>query len=189
MCPLTGMLDVVIASPGINFNNYYIWSLVETIEYLNNKNISYRWVNDYSSHVGQARQRIVDNLPPHVARRLFWIDSDIEWTPEQFIKLLNSRHEIVSGVYLTTNNVIAAQKFNNESLRPDEIIHNNIRVKSAGMGFMCMDYDLMLDIQNPFLPVDNIINEDMAMCVRSNAEVYLDTSVKLIHHKTVPLVL
>jgi hypothetical protein len=42
--------DVVIATPGETFNQYYLWSLIDSIEYLNDNGVSWRWANDYSSH-------------------------------------------------------------------------------------------------------------------------------------------
>jgi hypothetical protein len=181
--------DVIIASPGINFSNYYIWSLVDTLNELNEKNISYYWCNDYSSHVGQARQRIIDNLKKIKSKKIFWIDSDIEWATEDFMKIYESDFPITSGCYLSTTGEIAAHREDGSHLMPHDLNNKIITVKSCGLGFVCMDYDLMLSVANPFIPVDDIHNEDEALFKRIGIPVHLDSSVKLIHHKTVPLVI
>ena len=43
--------DILIATPGINFEVQYIKSLVKTLEECNKRGLTYKWLNNYSSLV------------------------------------------------------------------------------------------------------------------------------------------
>lgn len=185
--------DVVIATPGETFNQYYIWSLLDTIEYLNNKGISWRWANDYSSHVGQARQRLIDKLNTISYKKLFWIDSDISWEVKDFDRLLNSDRPMVSGCYVTTAGVVAAQDIDGYSIPIDQLdsMSELHEIQSCGFGFFCIDKGIIENIKDPMMPVDGYLNEDVSFCIRVKKElgipVLLDTKVRVDHFRTVPL--
>jgi hypothetical protein len=185
--------DVVIATPGETFNQYYLWSLIDTIEYLNDNGISWRWANDYSSHVGEARQRLIDKLNTISYKKLFWIDSDISWQVKDFDKLLNSGRPMVSGCYITTAGVVAAQDTNGHSIPIDELesmseLHD---IQSCGFGFLCIDEGIIEKIKDPMMPIDGHLNEDVSFCIRVKKQlgiqILLDTKVRVDHFRTVSL--
>lgn len=185
--------NVVIATPGEVFDQHYVWSIIHTTKYLNDHNISWIWLNDYSSHVGEVRQRLVDQARELSYDRLFWIDSDIYWNVEDFMKLYSSRAPIISGCYITTAGAVAAENFNNELISPIDIKYESrvLEVKSVGFGFICMNKGIIESIDNPFSPKNEILNEDVAFCARAKNELHLpillDTSVKLEHFRTMSL--
>ena len=109
--------NVIIATPGRNMESEYVKSLVETITYLNNNNISYLYVNEYSSQVSAAREatamgstmlNIFEHRPLSgqvTYDKMFWIDSDISWTIDDFMNIYESDLDILSGVYINEKGV------------------------------------------------------------------------------------
>ena len=104
-------VNVLIATPGRSMEAEYVKSLVKTLAYLESKNITYMFLNEYSSMVSSAREATVMNgryLDPFnnspvrgyvTYDKIFWIDSDIGWEIEDFSKLLESDKDVVSGLY------------------------------------------------------------------------------------------
>lgn len=185
--------DVVIATPGEWFNQHYVWSINQTIRYLEQNNISWIWLNDYSSHVGEVRQRLIDQACELSYNKLFWIDSDIYWNVDQFMRLYQSWHDIISGCYITTANRIAAQDFDRQLIDPDYIRFKRepFEVRSTGFGFMCMKNGIIENIKDPMMPSDSDLNEDISFCLRVKNElgvpIMLDPTIKLDHFRTVSL--
>ena len=177
--------DVVIATPGETFDQHYVWSIVYTTEHLTRSGISWIWLNDYSSNVNEVRQRLVGQTLELSYNKLFWIDSDIYWTIDDFMKLYLSPHEIVSGCYITTSGKVSATGFDDKLLKPEELKNRNdlIEIESAGLGFMCLQHGVIESLYNAFSSVGEILNEDIAFCLRAknelNLPIWLDTSVKL----------
>jgi hypothetical protein len=103
--------NVVIATPGRMFHSEYVQSLVKTLEALTAEGLTYTFLNKYSSFVPTARELTAIDRWDHnydsneIAEgkftydKLFWIDSDVEWDPEDFLALYKSELEIVSGLY------------------------------------------------------------------------------------------
>lgn len=185
--------DVVIATPGEKFDQHYVWSITQTIKYLEQNNISWIWLNDYSSHVGEVRQRLVDLVMDLSYNKLFWIDSDIYWNVEQFMKLYNSDYEIISGCYITTAGMVAAQNFDGSLIHPTALtFYDEIEeVQSCGFGFVCMKSGVIESVSDPMTPYEGNLNEDISFCLRAKKEkgipTMLDTSVRLDHFRTMSL--
>ena len=110
--------NVIIATPGMDMDGGYVRSLTETIAELNNRNISNIWIGDHFSIVNLAREFTLDagylldeNEIDYSTKgpirdtvtydKIFLIDSDISWTPDQFLKLYNSDKDVISGIYMT----------------------------------------------------------------------------------------
>jgi len=98
-----------------------------------------------SSDVVIARDVVLDNFLADKENFLFWIDSDITWRPEDFVKVLRLAKELglVSAAYplkrdppdciinfADTGPVIDAQ-------------HGCVEVASLGLGFTCVRRDLV----------------------------------------------
>jgi GT2 family glycosyltransferase len=126
----------------------YVDSLLQTAQVFAERKINWTWVNDYSSHVGDAREitlagnkdNDVSNTKPFAGNltydKLIWIDSDIAWKPEDILRLYESDKDIVSGAYLFGNGTVAAYA---EKLgRPytySEVIEMGEPTKVSGVGF------------------------------------------------------
>lgn len=184
--------SVIIATPGMSMDNHYVKSLINTVKHLDDNNISWLWVNDYSSHVGQARQRVADQILDYTYNKVIWIDSDIDWTVEEFMRLYESEHDLIGGCYLSTGGHIAAQNLLGFSLTVNDLDGEVQNISSCGFGFLAMRYGILEKLDTPFHSLGNVLNEDVAFCLRAkeqlNVDTMLDTSIRLAHFKTVPLI-
>jgi len=136
---------------------------------------------------------------------LLWIDSDIEFSKENFEELINSADKdnfpVVSGFYYLIMNkddsgvLIPQLSFFADN---DENLEGMKRVTSTGFGMILMHRDvirkLYKDFHNKHLfnksqetRYDLLIGEDVYFCSHLNAidiPIYVNCNVSLKHHKT-----
>ena len=135
--------------------------------------------------------------------KILWIDSDMAWTPEDVTKVYESDKDVVSGAYMQSNgSVMAFDKLLGKSYMHNEVLEMKepVRIATAGFGFICFKSGIFEKMSRPWfqmvptsLEIDGkqydfpIMGEDMSLCKRvtdMGFEIWLDPSVKLIHHKT-----
>lgn len=212
-------INVLIATPGSMMESAYVRSLVNTITELNDRGISYQFLNQYTSRVAAARESTamdstyLDALgksPLHGSvtyDKIFWIDSDISWTPEDFLKLYNSKHKIISGLYLSDHGVpmFAPLSGSSEfSMKASMSSFEPVEIEAAGFGFICVANGVFESMQRPwfrdqFYLIKNEetgkdvyipYGEDYSWCHSAKSvghKIFLDPSVKLTHHKKVSI--
>ena len=213
--------DVLIATPGAKLESRYVRSLVETLAECDKRDISYKWLNAYSSLVHHARELTASggeglNLNPDdrgplgdsvTYNKIFWIDSDISWTPEQFFKLYDAEHEVISGAYLLADGVTTTVH-TQEYLQgiPKNVIKNmkeTTQVQSIGFGFVAIKSGVFERMERPWFahmlqPIMNsrgeslpdALGEDISWCVRAykaGIPIHFDPSVLVNHTKTVEI--
>jgi hypothetical protein len=211
-------VNVVICTPGRMMEAEYVKSLVATTDYLTKNGITYYYSNQYSSQVNAAREATVmgsrflnafatQPLDGQITYdKIVWIDSDISWTPEDFMKLYESRFDIVSGLYFNEEGVpLFSFKeediyFDNEMLRHKEY---PFEVFGVGFGFVAMKSGVFESIPRPWFETEfqKITNEDgkemyipwgedFSWCKKAweaGYKIYLDPSIKVCHHKKMAL--
>jgi len=207
--------DVLIASPGRNFEAEYVKSLVPTLQYLHENNISYRFASIYSPTVSGAREATLmdDNfldifsdkilLGKATADKIFWIDSDMSWTVEDFKKIYESDKDMVSGVYVSDQGV-PMFSVNGSTAKSRELAATKdvVEVGEVGFGFVCMKSEIFSKIERPWFSTvfqkvtqgeeERLIpyGEDYSLCIRARKagyKIFVDTSVRLGHHKKTAL--
>jgi hypothetical protein len=160
--------DVLIATPGTSLEASYVKSLVKTLEECNKRNLSFKWLNAYSSLVHHARELTAsggeglelnaDDISPLGGKvsytKIFWIDSDISWETEQFFRLYDSSKEVISGAYLLADG-ITTSVHTSEFLRgiPKSVIKNMdkiIEVQSIGFGFVAIASGVFERLERPW---------------------------------------
>jgi hypothetical protein len=138
--------------------------------------------------------------------KILWIDSDIIFTPEDVIKAYESPFDVVSGAYtLASGEVVAYKELFGQGYTMEEVknLTDPVKIFGAGMGFFCVKSGVFESLSRPWfqsVPATKIIDgeeftfpimgEDLSLCKRINDagfEIYLDPSIKLIHHKTFKL--
>lgn len=196
----------------------YVKSLVSTLTHLSNNGISFLYLNEYSSQVNAAREATAmgskflnafatEPLSGEVTYdKIIWIDSDISWTPEQFIKLYESKFDIVSGVYFNEEGVPLF------TFKEDDIYFDHKKIKNkeypfevfgVGFGFVAMKSGVFESIPRPWFETkfQKIKNEDgremfipwgedFSWCIKANEAGYkimLDPSIIVSHHKKLAL--
>jgi hypothetical protein len=208
---------VLILTPGHSLVNNYVQSLTKTIEYLNNNGITWKWLNTYSSLVFNARETTIsgdNNLNPEdigpmhdmvTYDKMIWIDSDIEWSIEDFMKLYEAKQDIVSGVYLLANgetSTIVSADFP-QGIPKKEInkLNDIFEITHCGFGFLAVKYGVFESIPRPWFTIINqplafkdgfniSLGEDISWCMKasnSGHKIYCDPLVKVNHLKTVKI--
>lgn len=211
-------VNVLIATPGALLHSGYVKSLLDTGNTLNKLGISWAFLNEGSSHVASARestlnsgdeQEVFNSKPVKgffTYNKIMWIDSDITWTPEDFMKLYLSDKDVIVGAYLLTNgDVPAYRKILKEPLKFDEVKNATelIQLEAAGMGFMCVKQGVFESLSRPWFQSAfgsvfvgdklfefNIIGEDISVCKRitdKGFEIWLDPTIRLVHTKQMRL--
>jgi GT2 family glycosyltransferase len=140
--------------------------------------------------------------------KILWIDSDIAWSPEDVLKLYESDKDIVSGAYLLASGEVTAYK---KLLGPGYTFEEVLKMKDlekvdgTGFGFLCVKQGVFESLSRPWFQSSwitmkdeetkeefsfPIMGEDLSWCKRAREagfEIWLDPTVKVIHHKTVKL--
>lgn len=208
--------DVVIATPGRMMHAEYVQSLAATIDYLRELGLSVRYLNKYSSFVATARELTAIDKWQHdystnqiglgefTYGKIFWIDSDIEWAVEDFMKLYESGLNIVSGLYALDPTGQVAVNYPNERGVPTRVnkveflLHEHpVEVGGVGFGFVCMKYGVFESIPRPWFLIGKVqwspdsemrvnVGEDYSWCGKAQQagyKIYVDPTVKVRHHK------
>ena len=217
---MIGHADVLIATPGHSLMGAYVMSLIQTTQRLNEEGITWAWLNRYASHVADAREiTLANSLDNNVAEtrplygsltynKILWIDSDIAWTPDDFLRLYHSDLDVVSGAYmLETGEVTAYPQRLGRGMNARDIINltEPVKVHGVGFGFLAVKQGIFEQLTRPwFQSVEvtmtdadtgnewtfPIMGEDISWCERVGRlgfDVWLDPSVKVTHHKMMRL--
>lgn len=212
--------NVVIATPGHSLVSNYVKSLLLTIEELDKRGTTWIWSNKYASHVTDAREITIGGEDPQDAYdsrpfkgtitydKIIWIDSDISWTPEDFIRLYESDKEIISGCYLLSNGqVVAYRDFMSNPYLYHEVqeMDEVVQVYAVGFGFVAIKQGVFERMERPWfrsahIPMHNpktlqphlfsVVGEDVSFCLhaeRLGYKIWLDTGVKVNHQKSITL--
>jgi len=134
---------------------------------------------------------------------IMWIDSDIIFKPEDFMKLVNRDVDIVSGLYKRTPEFYTAVRYNPsvtlkdivEISEPDiEGQTDLIEVSLCGLGFMLVKKGVFESLERPwflhpvadFLGATTSISEDAYFCMKAQEagfKLWVDPTVRVGHEK------
>jgi len=217
---MTTHVNVIICTPGHSLMGVYVRSLLETINELSNQNISFAYSNEYSSHVGDAREATlnggkennIEETRPFNGQvtydKLIWIDSDIAWKPEDFMKLYKSDKDVLSGGYLLGNgDVTVYPKQLGGPLKYTDVLEMEepIKVHGIGMGFVAIKQGVFEKLTRPwFQSVEvtmkdsetekeftfPIMGEDISLCERihrAGFDIWFDPTIRVEHNKMMKL--
>lgn len=211
-------VNILICTPGRNMEAEYVRSLIDTTQYLNLNNISFLYLNQYSSQVSAAREatamgsRLLSAFETKPVSgqvtydKMIWIDSDISWSIENFIKLYESKYDITSGLYFNEEGV-PLFSFDEEQIYydPSQLKHKAypFEIFAAGFGFIAMKSGVFENLPRPwfeavFQRIENDEGremfipwgEDYSWCKKAHDagfKIYLDPSIKVNHHKKVSI--
>lgn len=209
--------DVLIATPGKMLHAAYVQSLIDTITWLNSKNLTYKFLNKQSSFIPSGREQTaldmegVDWGTTEVGRgkftygKIFWIDSDIEWDVESFVKIYESELPVIGGLYqIDMAGSVACAFFDKENLprlvnEKEFFMHEDpIEVFGIGFGFVAMKSGVFEACSRPWFEIRHIkwevypvsvnVGEDYSWCMNARANGFatmVDPTVKVKHHKEI----
>jgi hypothetical protein len=222
------MTKVIIALPGRTFSGGFMLNLLETVQALKSKNYTVMISNEYSSYVTYSRMKTLGlNVLRGADQKPFggkieydvWvtIDSDIRFTPDQIIELIEdtNKYPVVSGLYRMEDlkhyacvkdwdveHFIKNGSF--EFMKSDEPIKDKyISVAYNGMGFFACRKGVIEKLKYPYFTYpliemdgkDGVLltdtcSEDVSFCKNltdAGFEITVNTSLRLGHEKTLAI--
>ena len=212
---------VIIALPGRTFSGRFMMNLVNTVMTLKSKEWNVLITNEYSSYVPFSRMKTLgldvlrgaDQIPFDGKLEYdAWltIDSDIVFTPEQVLELLEDTktHQVVSGVYRMEDlkhfaavkewNMDYFKKFGTfQFMKVDDLegAPKFVPVAYNGMGFFACRKGVIEKLKYPYfsyplIEVDGLkdmCSEDVAFCKNltdAGFEIIVNTTLRVGHEKT-----
>lgn len=210
--------------PGSHFSKEFLQAWSDLIFNLVSLGHTVKMSCAYDSNVFYARARclLTDTLSgkdqkPFQGKLdydyMFWIDSDIVFTPQQVLKLINYDKDIVSGCYVMHDNQHYAivEEMNNDFYLKNghyEFLNRSMLEKKkdlfevayVGFGFMCIKKGVFESLQYPyFAPVhvdfgtdylSEYASEDVSWCVHvrnKGYKIFVDPETIVSHQKLIPL--
>ena len=207
--------NVLIATPGRSFVAEYVESMVNTCAWLSSQNLTYKFLSKYSSFVPSARELTATDTYVHdwqtkevgaskyTYDKIFWIDSDIEWSVDAFKRIYESDLDIISGLYQTNPYGKVAVHYPDDQGRPTQVnkveflLHEDpLEVGGVGFGFVAMKQGVFENMERPWFLIRRVqwddsdypvnVGEDYSWCAAAqNAgyKIWIDPLVKVNHHK------
>jgi hypothetical protein len=214
------MTKVIIALPGRTFSGGFMVNLLETVQTLKSKNYTVMIINEYSSYVTYSRMKTLGldvlrgaDQKPFGGKIEYdvWVtvDSDIRFTPEQIIELIEdtNKYPVVSGLYRMEDlkHYACVKKWDVEHyithgsfefMKSDEEIKDKyISVAYNGMGFFACRKGVIEKLKYPYftyplIEMDGLretCSEDVSFCKNltdTGFEIIVNTSLRVGHEKT-----
>jgi hypothetical protein len=204
--------NVVIATPGFSMDAEYVKALMATCERLVDEGISFTFLSEYSSFVPHAREATAmggrdlryDKKQIAGGRftydKIFWIDSDIVWTPEDFLKLYSADLDIVSGLYLLDDEKSVPVQVVDDFLRLEKsnvkFLEKKFQAGAVGFGFVCIKSGVFESMPRPWFKLARInrgderpelmVGEDFSWCysaIENGFKIWVDPTVCVTHRK------
>lgn len=199
------MRKVMIGTPCYDgrIDVWYVNSLSNTIKQsaAHEVEITPMWVS-FDALLQRARNDTIQLALETNVDALIWIDSDIEWEPEWFFKLLDYPHDIVGGTYRKKGD--KEEYVLRQMIRqPIDPITKLVEVDGLGTGFVKLSRRAMQYLWNSSKPYtdskdgkerrmifdvgienDTLVSEDIHMFNKLKAagfKIYLDTTMTCNH--------
>jgi hypothetical protein len=217
-------MKVVLALPGKSFSGTFLMNWTQTVMSLSKKGYEVVVTNEYSSYVTYSRMKTLgldvlrgaDQVPfGGTLNYDVWltIDSDIIFTPEQVIELIEDtkKYPVVSGLYRMQDRVHFAtvqewdveyfKKYGSFEFMRDLPADKYIPVAYSGMGFFACRRGVIEKLKYPYFsyPLVEIeaedgkilrdtCSEDVSFCKNltdAGFEIMVNTDLHVGHEKTV----
>lgn len=214
-------MKVILALPGRTFSGTFLMNWSQTLMTLTNKGYDFMVTNEYSSFVSFSRMKTLGldvlrgaDQKPFGGQVEYdvWltIDSDIVFTPEQVIELLEDTktYPVVSGLYRMQDmkHFACVKEWNLEYfkkngsfefMKADELEREDkyISVAYNGMGFFVCRREVLEKMKYPYFSypliefdgLKDLYSEDVAFCKNlkdAGFDVIVNTTLRVGHEKT-----
>jgi len=212
------MVKVIFCLPGKTYSREFLLAWSDLLTQATNHGHQVMISQHYSSVVHFARAKCLGgdvlkgpDQKPFQGQVdydvMMWIDSDIVFKPQDFFALLDSPHDVTTGLYMMEDlqHFAAVQEWNEDFfkklgtfkfIRPEDIIGTPqyILVAYAGMGWMMIRKGVVESIKYPWFYSDlqsigdlvDMNSEDIAFCralTNAGHKIYVDTKIRVGHQK------
>jgi hypothetical protein len=214
-------MKVILALPGRTFSGTFLMNWSQTLMTLTKKGYDFMVTNEYSSFVSFSRMKTLGldvlrgaDQKPFGGQVEYdvWltIDSDIVFTPEQVIELLEDtkKYPVVSGLYRMQDmkHFACVKEWNTdyfkktgsfEFMKADELEREDkyISVAYNGMGFFACRREVLEKMKYPYFSypliefdgLKDMCSEDVAFCKNLKDigfDVTVNTTLRVGHEKT-----
>jgi hypothetical protein len=168
----------------------YVTSLVSTLNHLLPQGLTIKFGNGQSPLVAQARQSTYQAARQMHFERMVWIDSDISWQVDDFLKLISTNHDVLTGAYLDELGRVVATRLDGDRVSLEQLeAQEPFEIAWCGFGFVSLSKDVVAALAEPFIR-EGEYGEDIAFCKNARAagfSVWLDPTIQVTHHKTVAI--
>lgn len=150
----------------------YVQSLVETLEWLTARGMTYKYVTKYSSFIPSAREKTATGTDEHnwdttefgsgeyTYDWILWIDSDIVWEPETIERLMSWNYDVISAVVpANRGGALTAMRLNSD-LIPKQLVWGDlaldidpVEVDGVGFGFVLFRYGVFENLKRPWFQI------------------------------------
>jgi len=212
--------NVVIATPGHSMLAGYVRSLLKTVHFLEQAGLTWNFLTEYSSLVAHAREMTIggsgyqdpsNSKPAHgtfTYDKIMWIDSDIIWEFDDFMRLYEAPEEVVSGCYMmATGEVTVYPQPLQSGMSMQEImaLKDKFTVRGVGFGFLAVKTGVFENMSRPWFSQVEVevvgedgepdfkfplMGEDLSWCEkvhRMGIDIWVDPLVRVTHHKMTKL--
>jgi hypothetical protein len=148
---------------------FSVMSLCSTVDKLARMNVPYDIVMEVSGVIQMGRDSVLDSFLRSDKDKLFWIDSDMVWTPDDFLRLLalSTKVDVVGCAYPAKVEGPSTFYVNLESKEIDTGPYGLLDVKGMGLGFTVVDRKVVEKLAENAPKVHDQINKrDMAAVFR-----------------------
>ena len=197
----------------------YVKSIIETGKVLDAQGISWTYQSEGSSDVAVARELTACGtsktlgydvsefgLGAYTYEKVFWIDSDVAWTPGDFLRLLGSPLDVVGAAAMMDDGETVTARLSGvgRNMTRDEVLSQGgvFEVEGIGFSFLSVRQGVFEAIGRPWFKYSDfpildgqvVIHrgEDYSWCDRvrdTGFSIYLDPNVQIAHMKQIGLVL
>lgn len=196
-------VDYVFAISGREFSSDFLSSWTNTVQMLERSNVSFEWSIYYSPVIVRTRNTLFESGFSNKTesntifggqlkcKKVVLLDDDMAWTLEHIVALLESPHDIVTGIYATEDGLTTAL-MNPERVSLEDVSKKTrpFEVESAGLGFMAINFEILEKMNFPWfdtpLTERGFMGEDTYFCKKARELGYktvADPRIKVGHVK------
>lgn len=122
------------------------------------------------------------------------IDSDMVWDISAIQQLLDSPYDVTVAPYVLSDFYTSSVIYNNRHITKEEIknIKEPYEIESAGLGFTCINYEVLEKIKYPWFSIEEkenglCLGEDVYFfnkIKQAGYKIYSDPRIKVGHEKS-----
>tara|TARA_B100000902_G_C27086831_1_gene801775 strand:+ start:102 stop:677 length:576 start_codon:yes stop_codon:yes gene_type:complete len=186
-------MKVAFCIPGNSFTPRFLANWTTLTNELTNRKIEFWLSTGYVPVVHTAREVCLDIINSGIDfTHVMWIDSDIDFTPDDFFRLESHNKPVISGVYKMLDNNYSCQvngEWMDDKLRTSNInccAPSLIEADFCGMGWMLTQIEVYKKLKHPYFDMSTKKHEDELFCKKLQKHGYkvnVDPSILVGHEK------